>query len=85
MSETFYDVLNIGRNATSEEIQRAFRRQRQLFHPDKATGAGVTDERVIKSLQDRFNIISEAGKVLGDQARRSQYDASLDRPHNGTS
>lgn len=62
----FYDVLGVSRNATADEIQRAYRKLARTYHPDvnKAPGA-----------DDRFKEISEAYDVLSDPETRTRYDA----------
>ncbi len=60
----FYQVLGLERNASKDEIKKAFRLLAAKYHPDKATG----DET-------KFKEISEAYSVLGDEKKRAEYDA----------
>jgi molecular chaperone DnaJ len=62
----YYDVLELGRNATPEEIKRAFRRLARRHHPD------VNPED--PESEARFKELAEAYEVLGDPERRAQYD-----------
>jgi len=62
MSKDYYEILGVGRNATSDEIKRAYRKLAQQFHPDKGG-----DEK-------KFKEINEAYQVLSDPQKRSQYD-----------
>lgn len=61
-STNYYDVLGVKRDATQEEIKKAFRRLARKHHPD----AGGSEER--------FKEINEAYEVLSDPEKRAQYD-----------
>ena len=62
----YYDVLGVSREATQEEIKRAYRRLAQRYHPDKNPGDAGCGER--------FKEINEAYSVLSDPEKRSTYD-----------
>lgn len=62
MSRDYYTILGVARNATKEEVKKAYRTLAHKFHPDKGG-----DER-------RFKEINEAYQVLSDDRKRSQYD-----------
>ena len=61
----YYDILGLPRNASEEEVRKAFRKKALEFHPDrnKATDAN-----------ERFKEVNEAYQVLADPERRRQYD-----------
>ncbi|MBI3627329.1 MAG: molecular chaperone DnaJ [Candidatus Sungbacteria bacterium] len=59
----FYTTLGIPKNATQDEIKKAYRKLAHQYHPDKGNG---NDEK--------FKQINEAYQVLGDEAKRKQYD-----------
>ena len=61
----YYEVLGVSRNATKEEIKRAYRRLARQYHPD-----------VNKSpeAEERFKEINEAYEVLIDDEKRAMYD-----------
>ena len=61
----FYDVLGVGRTATADEIQRAYRKLARTYHPDVNKDPGA---------EDRFKEISEAYDVLSDPGTRRRYD-----------
>lgn len=61
-AKNYYDILGVSRNATQEEIKKAFRKQARKHHPD----AGGSEER--------FKEINEAYEVLSDPEKRKQYD-----------
>jgi curved DNA-binding protein len=62
----FYDVLGVSRDATAEEIQRAYRKLARTYHPDVNKQPGA---------DDRFKEVSEAYEVLSDPETRTRYDA----------
>lgn len=61
----YYDVLDIGRDASQDDVRRAFRRLARQYHPDVSTD---------DSAATRFKEINEAYEVLGDPEKRRQYD-----------
>ena len=62
----YYDVLGVGRDASSDEIKKAYRKLAVRYHPDRNPGD--------KSAEDQFKEASEAYGVLGDPEKRSRYD-----------
>ncbi len=62
----YYEVLGVGRDASQDEIKRAFRRLARRHHPD------VNPED--PEAEDRFKEVAEAYEVLGDPERRQRYD-----------
>ena len=64
MGKDYYKILGVEKNASDEEIKKAFRKLAQKYHPDKKDG----DEA-------KFKEISEAYAVLGDKKKRAEYDA----------
>lgn len=62
----YYDLLEVPRNATPEEIKKAYRQKAIKFHPDKNPGN--------KQAEKQFKEISEAYEVLSDEKRRGLYD-----------
>ncbi|OGF89198.1 molecular chaperone DnaJ [Candidatus Giovannonibacteria bacterium RIFCSPLOWO2_02_FULL_43_54] len=63
MSKDYYEILGVGKNASKEDIKRAYRKLAHQHHPDKKGG----DEK-------KFKEINEAYQILGDDTKRSQYD-----------
>jgi molecular chaperone DnaJ len=61
----YYEVLEVPRNASAEELRRAYRRLAKQFHPD-VNKDGDSEER--------FKEINEAYAVLSDDERRASYD-----------
>lgn len=65
-TKDFYAVLGVPSTATQDEIKKAYRKLAKKFHPD----ANPSDAKAA----DKFKEISEANNVLGDAAKRKQYD-----------
>lgn len=59
----YYEVLGVGKDASADEIKKAFRRSAIKYHPDKEGG----DEA-------KFKEVNEAYEVLKDQSKRQRYD-----------
>jgi len=74
--ESFYDLLGIDRDATQDEIKRAYKRQSLLMHPDKLAQKGRT---VTETDQARFTRMKEAYEVLTDPHKRETYDTIGER------
>ena len=62
----FYEILGVPRNASQDDIQRAYRRLARAYHPD------VNKD---PSAEERFKDVSEAYDVLSDPQTRRRYDA----------
>ena len=66
-SKDYYAILGVPRNATQEEIKRAYRRLALKYHPDRNPGD--------REAEEKFKEISEAYEVLSDPEKRAIYDA----------
>jgi molecular chaperone DnaJ len=62
----YYEVLSVRRDATSEEIKRAYRKLAILFHPDRNPDDPTAE--------DRFKEASEAYAILSNPEKRARYD-----------
>lgn len=62
MAKDYYKILGIERNASPEEIKKAFRKLAHQHHPDKGGAA------------EKFSEASEAYQVLSDEKKRREYD-----------
>ncbi|MDP2586605.1 MAG: molecular chaperone DnaJ [Candidatus Komeilibacteria bacterium] len=63
MSKDYYQILGVDKNASAEEIKKAFRKKAHEHHPDKGNG---TDEK--------FKEVNEAYQVLGNSDKKRRYD-----------
>jgi len=66
MAKNFYQVLGIQKEASTDEIKRAYRKLAHKYHPDKNPGD--------KTAETKFKEINEAYQVLSDPQKRQQYD-----------
>ncbi|MFH0912446.1 MAG: molecular chaperone DnaJ [Patescibacteria group bacterium] len=64
--EDYYSILGLKRDATQEEIKKAYRKLALKYHPDKANGD--------KASETKFKQINEAYQILSDPAKRQRYD-----------
>jgi curved DNA-binding protein len=62
----YYDVLGVARDASDEEIKKAFRKLAHQYHPDVAKDKTIAEEK--------FKEINEANEVLSDPEKRRKYD-----------
>ena len=63
----YYRMLGVARDASPEDIKRAFRRLAMQYHPDR-------NPENTKEAEAKFKEISEAYEVLSDEQKRWQYD-----------
>ena len=62
----YYEVLGVGKNASDDEIKKAYRKLAVKYHPDKNPGD--------KEAEAKFKEINEAHDVLSDKQKRARYD-----------
>lgn len=76
MARNYYDVLGVSRNASQEDIKRAFRQMSKKYHPDVNKNPDA---------EEKFKEINEAYSVLSDEQKRQNYDmfGTADGPVGG--
>lgn len=62
----YYQVLGVGRDASADDIKKAYRKLALQYHPDRNPGD--------KSAEDKFKELNEAHQVLSDPQKRAKYD-----------
>ncbi|MDT8715309.1 molecular chaperone DnaJ [Clostridium sp. 19966] len=65
-SKDYYEVLGVSRDASDDDIKKAFRKLAIKYHPDKNKGD--------KEAEDKFKEINEAYQILSDPEKKSRYD-----------
>ena len=71
--KNFYEVLGVNRNATDDEIKKAFRKLAKKYHPD-------LNRDDLKAAEAKMSEINEAYGILSDKEKRAQYDKTLQAP-----
>ena len=62
----YYEVLNVTKSASADEIKKAYRKVAMQYHPDRNPGD--------KTAEEKFKEAAEAYEILSDADRRAQYD-----------
>ena len=68
MAKDYYAILGVDRNASDDELKRAYRKNAMKWHPDKNPDDKVQAEK-------KFQELAEAYQVLSDQKKRQVYDS----------
>jgi molecular chaperone DnaJ len=73
-AKDYYAILGLPRNATDEQLKKAYRKMAMEFHPDRNGSPGADEQ---------FKEINEAYEVLSDAHKRAYYDRTGRPPGNG--
>lgn len=71
MAKDYYKILGINKNASQDEIKKAYRKAAIEWHPDKFNGKSDKEK---KEAEERFKDIAEAHEVLSNPEKRKKYD-----------
>jgi molecular chaperone DnaJ len=74
MAANFYDLLGVSKNATPDEIKKAYRKQAHKYHPDKNPGDAQSEAK--------FKEMNNAYETLSDPKKRTNYDRFGDNYQN---
>ena len=72
----YYDILGVSKDASEDEIKKAYRKKAMKFHPDRNSDDPDAEQK--------FKEASEAYEVLGDSEKRQRYDQFGHRGVNGS-
>ncbi len=64
--EDYYNVLGVERNASQDDVKRAYRKLALKYHPDKNQGD--------REAEEKFKVAAEAYEVISDPSKRKRYD-----------
>lgn len=64
--QSYYDILGVSKNASDDEIKKAYRKLALKYHPDRNPGD--------KEAEKKFKEVNEAHEVLSDKQKRARYD-----------
>lgn len=62
----YYSILGISKNASQEEIKKAYRNLAFKYHPDRNPDS--------KEAEEKFKLVTQAYDILGDEKKRAEYD-----------
>lgn len=66
MNKNYYETLGVSKNASTDEIKKAYKKMAMKYHPDRNKGDAAAEKK--------FKEINEAYQVLGDEEKKKNYD-----------
>ncbi|MGH0169543.1 UNVERIFIED_CONTAM: hypothetical protein FKN15_057096 [Acipenser sinensis] len=76
----YYKILGVDKNATDDEIKKAYRKRALMHHPDRHSGASPEMQ---KEEEKKFKEVGEAFTVLSDPKKKARYDSGQDLDEEG--
>ena len=70
-AKDYYKILGVEKNATDEDLKKAYKKGALKYHPDRQHGK---PEEEVKKAEEKFKELNEAYAVLSDPSKRKQYD-----------
>ncbi|MBO4815050.1 MAG: DnaJ domain-containing protein, partial [Muribaculaceae bacterium] len=67
----YYEVLGVNKNATDDELKKAYRKMAIKYHPDRQQNKSEAEK---KEAEEKFKEAAEAYDVLSDPNKRARYD-----------
>ena len=94
MAKSLYDTLGVAKNASQDEIKKAYRKLARQYHPDRNAGDEASEER-FKEVQQAYDVLSDAeegsvidvvqkGYAIGDRVVRPARVVIAAAPANGS-
>lgn len=76
----YYKILGVDKNASEDEIKKAYRKRALMHHPDRHSGASA---EVQKEEEKKFKEVGEAFTILSDPKKKTRYDSGQDLDEEG--
>lgn len=76
----YYKILGVNKNASEDEIKKAYRKRALMHHPDRHSGATT---EVQKEEEKKFKEVGEAFTILSDPKKKARYDSGQDLDEDG--
>lgn len=71
----YYKILGVERNASEDDIKKAYRKRALIHHPDRHANATDTEK---KEQEKKFKELGEAYSILSDSKKKARYDSGQD-------
>ncbi|XP_065433953.1 dnaJ homolog subfamily C member 7 isoform X2 [Chrysemys picta bellii] len=76
----YYKILGVDKNASEDEIKKAYRKRALMHHPDRHSGASA---EIQKEEEKKFKEVGEAFTILSDPKKKARYDSGQDLDEDG--